>query len=96
MGKDIQKTIEETANLLIEKYVMSGKNVSSTFTSLFKNIQFTQKPEYVYNGLLLCLLSDPECYESWKGLYKNNILPSVTIIEYTSMSKSRLPKEMVK
>lgn len=81
-NRDLSVLLEDASKLLVERYVLSAPKTSSTFTTLFKNIQFIAKPELIYFGLILCLTEDPECWTAWRGLYKKNIQQTTDLLSF--------------
>ncbi|XP_055540761.1 transmembrane protein 214 [Wyeomyia smithii] len=94
-SRDVTKILEEASKLLVERYVYSAPKVSSTFTTMFKNIQFIAKPEPIFFGLILCLIEDPECWTAWRGLYKKNVQQTVAVLNYIDNSSSDFSLKLI-
>uniref|UniRef100_A0A4Y0BQ25 Uncharacterized protein n=1 Tax=Anopheles funestus TaxID=62324 RepID=A0A4Y0BQ25_ANOFN len=83
------RELDESAQLLVERYVFSAPKASATFAMLFKNISFITRPEMIYYGLALCLLEDPESASVWLSLYRNNVDTSFAILNYLNAANQK-------
>ncbi|XP_058451577.1 transmembrane protein 214 isoform X2 [Malaya genurostris] len=94
-SRDYAKLLDEASKLLVERYVFSAPKLSSTFTTMFKNISFIEKTELIYFGLILCLIEDPECWTVWRGLYRKNVQQTVELLNYIENSTPELSLKLI-